>query len=67
MSFKRFVKNFVAWFSDLRKSQRKTLAALVYGLMKSRRVGVAAIARGIYVACKFKKKITYSFGLDGLA
>jgi hypothetical protein len=63
MSFKRFVKNFVAWFSELRKSQRKTLAALVYGLMKSRRVGVAAIARGIPgpVAQKHKIKLVDRF------
>jgi hypothetical protein len=63
MSFKRFLKNFITWFKDLRKSQRKTLAALVYGLMKSRRIGVAAIARGIPgpVAKKHKIKLVDRF------
>jgi hypothetical protein len=63
MSFKGFVKNYIAWFNDLRKSQRKTLAALVYGLMRSRRVGVAAIARGIPgpVAQKHKIKLVDRF------
>lgn len=53
----------MAWFGSLRKSQRKTLATVVFGLMNSRRFGVAAIARGIPgpVAKKHKIKLRDRF------
>lgn len=63
MSLRRLTENFIAWFGSLRKSQRKTLAAVVFGLMNSRRAGVAAIARGIpgQVAKKHKIKLVDRF------
>lgn len=47
MNLKKFIAFFIPHLEGLRKSQRKTLAVLVFGLMQSKRVGVAAIARGI--------------------
>lgn len=63
MSLRRLTENFITWFTGLRKSQRKTLAAAVFGLMNSRRAGVAAIARGIPgpVAKKHKIKLVDRF------
>ncbi|MGB9920680.1 MAG: IS4 family transposase [Moorellales bacterium] len=63
MSLKGLTEEFIAWFTQLRKSQRKTLAAAVFGLMKSRRIGIAAIARGIPgpVASKHRIKLVDRF------
>lgn len=63
MSLKGLTEEFIAWFTQLRKSQRKTLAAAVFGLMNSRRVGIAAIARGIPgpVASKHRIKLVDRF------
>ncbi|WP_338835634.1 IS4 family transposase [Neomoorella thermoacetica] len=69
MKLIRLTENFITWFDNIRKSQRKTLATLVFGLMKSRRTGIAAIARGIPgpVAKKHKIKLVDRFlGNEGI-
>jgi hypothetical protein len=43
MSFEKFITTLLPHLGGLRKSQRKTLAVLVWGLMPSRRGGVSAI------------------------
>jgi len=47
MKLKQLTTLFIASLTGIRKSQRKTLATLIYGLMHSRRLGLAAIARYI--------------------
>lgn len=43
MNLEKFTAFFVPHLEGLRKSRRKTLATLVFGLMQSRKGGVAAI------------------------
>lgn len=47
MGIKSVTNLFVSWLGGIRKSQVKTLAALTYGLVRSARVGVAAIGRSM--------------------
>jgi hypothetical protein len=46
-----------AYFGALRKSQRKTILALTLGLLESRQVGLASIARGMRCAATVASRI----------
>ena len=68
----------LVWFKrnlkDIILSQRKTIAYLVYGIMISKKAGVAAITRGIYhEKVQFRgrrfgcvNRLRASLGADGL-
>lgn len=47
MSPRRFTDLFVSWLKGVHKTRIKTLAAMVYGLARSPRLGVAALGRAL--------------------
>ena len=47
MSLNRFVELFIAWLAGIHKTQVKTLAVLVFGLLRSPRLGVASLGRAL--------------------
>jgi hypothetical protein len=60
---------FLSVFEDVRKSQVKTIASLVYGLMRGKRAGVASIGRNMAGRAKEKHRIKRAdryLGNDGI-
>jgi len=47
MSLNRFVELFITWLAGIHKTQVKTLAVLVFGLLRSPRLGVASLGRAL--------------------
>jgi hypothetical protein len=47
MNLNRFLELFITWMAGIHKTQVKTTAVLVFGLLRSPRLGVASLGRAL--------------------